>query len=177
MFGCATHATKLDVPASPATTAASPLFHRIVLIGDAGALSAQPVLDTVGRRIRALSPEEQAKTTVLFLGDNVYPSGLPRKDHAKRDEAEAILDAQADLARDFAGRVLMVPGNHDAMGGLVARLERQERYFEKAVTKAKGAPERIDAYLPSNACGGPVEVDLSQEVLLVAVSTPWYLDN
>ena len=50
------------------------IAQRIVLIGDAGQLTngKHPVVDAV----RKLIPLDK-KTTVLFLGDNLYKNGLP----------------------------------------------------------------------------------------------------
>jgi len=175
LVGCVTKQTQIDSLVELAPLEA-PVSHRVVLIGDAGNLNALPVLETVKARLAALSPAEQAKTTVVFLGDNAYPGGLPPKSSPKRQAAEQILDAQASVAGAFAGQVFMVPGNHDTRGGSNSRsIKRQEKYFEKAVTRAVGADERVDAFLPSNGCGGPAEVELSKEGLLVAVNTPWYL--
>jgi hypothetical protein len=51
------------------------ISQRIVLIGDAGELApdgTHPVVDAV----RKLIPL-QKNTTIIFMGDNIYPNGLP----------------------------------------------------------------------------------------------------
>ena len=47
---------------------------RIILIGDAGQLTGgkHPIVDAVRRFIQL-----DKKTTIIFLGDNLYPKGLP----------------------------------------------------------------------------------------------------
>ena len=63
---------------------ASELSQQIILIGDAGVpLEGEPVLKTLGEWA-ALAPE---RTTVVFLGDNIYESGMP--DTAARDRGES----------------------------------------------------------------------------------------
>src|SRR2546426_6662505 len=84
----------------------------LLLIGDAGmsdAGRADPVL-------RALSTEAAIlpqRTTVVFLGDNIYPHGLPPAGDGGRARAESRLRAQVEAATSSGAEVLFIPGNHD----------------------------------------------------------------
>src|SRR5512147_572584 len=70
------------------------ISRRIVLIGDAGQLTngRHPVVDAV----RNLIPLDK-KTTVLFLGDNLYKRGLPDIEYDNYHGARAVLDSQLSL--------------------------------------------------------------------------------
>lgn len=164
-----------DLPAEERHDA--PVVHRLFFVGDAGNDDHAGVLASVKARLAALSPDEQAASTLLFLGDNVYPEGLPNKDDPYREQAEAILQAQLSLAQGYGGRVIFLPGNHDAMGGGTKSIRRQEDFVEKQLTKLLDADQRVDAFLPTDGCSGPVELELAPELLLVVVNSEWFLTD
>ena len=64
---------------------------RIILIGDAGELNfgREPVVDAA----RDLIPLD-SKTTVLYVGDNLYTHGLPDEMMPNYSAAKAILDSK-----------------------------------------------------------------------------------
>jgi len=92
----------------PAAAQADSIEKRIILVGDAGEMQhgTHPELDL----IKQLFNFNTTHTTVLYLGDNVYPHGLPdslSKDFAM---ARAILDDQVGIVkgpRQAQGRLPM----------------------------------------------------------------------
>lgn len=144
------------------------LAQRIVLIGDAGQLTdgRHPVVDAV----RNLIPLD-SKTTVLFLGDNLYKHGLPDAQATNYDKARAVLDSQVSIADNTPAKVYMIPGNHDwengSRGGFDAII-RQQLYvdlLEKPNVK----------YFPEEGCPGPVEVKLDNNTVLILFDSQWWL--
>jgi hypothetical protein len=139
----------------------------VILIGDAGdpKASGEPVLQAL-TRVLAERPDT---TVVLFLGDNVYPLGLPDSADAGFPEASRRLAAQVAFAKSTP--VLFVPGNHDwdksGKDGL-ARIRRQGRFIERE----SGGRARL---LPSDGCPGPETVDVSPRLRLVLLDTEWWL--
>ena len=125
------------------------LVHRLLLIGDAGApVPDDPTLDLLG----IWGDAHPDRTTALFLGDNVYPSGLEEGDRARGEE---ILLQQLQATR---ARKLFVPGNHD-WGFAWNRsftpgvLENQQAFIDEHA--------HLDAALePRHGCPGPVPVEL-----------------
>lgn len=82
--------------------------YRIILIGDAGEINAaQKVIfsDAVNRSL-------PGKTLALFLGDNIYPTGM-EFDSAKQKISEGILKSQYEGLRNAEVPVYFIPGNHD----------------------------------------------------------------
>src|SRR5437868_4857818 len=73
------------------------LANRIVLIGDAGDIlnGRQPVIDAA----RRLIPMDK-KTTVIFLGDNLYSIGLPDDQYSSYNGLRSVLDTQVSLVRN-----------------------------------------------------------------------------
>ena len=90
------------------------ITQRIVLIGDAGQLTngKHPVVDAVRNLIKL-----DKKTTVLFLGDNLYRNGLPNDQSSDYNTARAVLDSQLSVADGTPAKVYMIPGNHDWQNG------------------------------------------------------------
>ncbi len=160
-----------DTLAAPAPGDIGPpaVTHRVLLVGDTGEPASDgpdPVLATLRHHAEAAG---QA-STVVFLGDNVYPDGLPPEGDPGRQEAERRLRVWLDAAGAFPGRTLFIPGNHDwrnATAGGLEQLRRQEAFVEAAL----GA----GSFIPSGGFPGPVTVDLTEDLRLLAVDTEWWL--
>src|SRR5215204_7481273 len=90
------------------------ISQRIILIGDGGELTngKHPVVEAIKQFIKL-----DKKTTVLFLGDNLYSTGLPDDQSAQYQAAKAVLDSQLSVAENTQARILMIPGNHDWKNG------------------------------------------------------------
>ncbi len=145
---------------------AAQLRHRVVLVGDAGAIrSAAPIIEKIGQWSDPLAE----RATVVYLGDNLYPDGLEGPGHTAGKE---ILDLQ--LSASSVQRIL-IPGNHDWAQGHALGWQynkRQEDYVEAA-----GA-----LYAPEEGCPGPVVKVLTAggdgaAVVLVILDTQWWLQR
>jgi len=137
-------ATTLDpLEPDPALPERADLIHRVLLVGDAGVpRESEPVLEAVGTWGNA-HPDQ---TTVLYLGDNLYPSGLEDDD---RERGEAVLRSQ--LEASTASKIFL-PGNHD--WGFPH--QGPDRVIEQQLfVEAAGA-----AFLPRDGCPGPVHHEL-----------------
>ncbi len=169
--GCATMATKYaegfddeDVPTS------KEISQTIYLIGDAG-LSPMGGMNPALKIFKDKLDRADKNSMAIFLGDNIYPAGLPDKKDSTVAyiTAKNHLDAQLKTLENFKGKTLFIPGNHDWYTEGLVGLKREERYVEKWMGD-KGA------YRPDNGC--PIEeIDISDDVLVVAIDTEWYLVN
>jgi len=154
-------------PAIAPSIARADIAATVILIGDAGkpAASGEPVLQAL-TRVLADRPDT---TVVLFLGDNVYPLGLPDSSDVSFPEAARRLSAQLAFAKSTP--VLFIPGNHDwdksGPDGL-ARIRRQGRFIER---ESEGRAH----LLPTDGCPGPETVDVSPRLRLVLLDTEWWL--
>lgn len=173
LFSIPFHVSAQLAPEAPAQKSYAPLSdsltHRIILIGDAGQLDEQkhhPVVEAVEKLI----PMDK-RTTVLFLGDNLYRHGLPYAWDPSYNDAKAVLDSQANIADHTPGMVYFMPGNHDWMqsnpGGWEAVL-RQEQYLnslDKPNLK----------FVPGGGCPGPYEVKLGDDAVIIIFDSQWWL--
>lgn len=153
--------------ASSSVIIAQPV-QTLYLVGDAG----EPLPDNpVGPFLRQRVAATPNPSTVLFLGDNIYPRGMPPLDSKNRDEAEAILRMQADWIRGTGCQGIFIPGNHDwnrgDRGGLAALLSQQ--HFIDSLKD-----EKI-IFLPRDGCPGPVEIPLTDKAVLVIIDSQWPL--
>lgn len=141
---------------------------EIFLIGDTGNISRHKP-DAVLETLKAHISREQ-DSAIVFLGDNIYPRGLPPKGHLLRKEAEATLNAYKESLKNYHGKVIFISGNHDWNKGRKDGYEyvlRQEKYLEDLFGK--------NVFLPSNGCPGPAVVQINKEICLVLINTQWWL--
>lgn len=141
---------------------------RVVLIGDAGDFHGgkHPVVEAVKSRIKF-----DNKTTIVFLGDNLYYTGLPDESYPDYDKRRAVLDTQVNIAKHTPARVFFMPGNHDwnraSKGGYEA-VVRQQRYIDSL-------GDRNVSYYPKDGCPGPVEINISEDVVLLIIDSQWWI--
>lgn len=151
----------------------APLKMRIYLIGDAGEMENghHPVVENLRTR---LSENPEVPTHLIYLGDNIYPLGLPPKKADNRAEAESILKVQLDIWTDLPGKIWMIPGNHDwekgKSGGWNAIL-RAEEFVEE------NFPADKVQWVPESACPGPKAIPLDENTLLITVDSQWWLHS
>lgn len=143
---------------------------RIILIGDGGALinGKHPVASAVKNY---LHPDK--KTTIVYLGDNLYRHGLPDEGNVNYVLSRTVLDSQMAVAANTPAHVYMVPGNHDWSNGSADGWEsllRQEAYVN--LMKEKNVH-----FVPSEGCPGPVEVPISKDVVMIVFDSQWFLHH
>ncbi|MFC6999871.1 metallophosphoesterase [Rufibacter roseus] len=147
-------------------------IHSVALVGDIG--NAGPVeTDSVMQSIKDWLDTEGAKSTIVFLGDNIYPVGLPPEGHRHHQNALQKLYYQLELFKSYEGKVVYLGGNHDwnkgRRNGLTYAL-RQERTICEALNDPL-------AFLPKNATLGPVPLEINDHLLLIVINTQWWVQK
>lgn len=165
--GCGKSYLNLGTLADPLD--ADSLEADVFLIGDAGhpAEEEEPVLNALQQQLA----QTRGRSLVAFLGDNIYPAGLPDSTAPDRKVTEQILRAQMEPLLETRTRGIFIPGNHD-WGGMTSAgweaVQRQERFIE---THGRGLLE----FLPDGGCPGPVVRDVGKSLRLVIIDTHWWL--
>lgn len=164
--GCAVAAQRLP-PAPVPPVPGDSIQLTLLLVGDAGAphRGFEPVLAALTADA-AVRPE---RTVVVYLGDNLYPNGLPDSTDPWRPEAERRLDAQVAVLRNSGARGVFVPGNHGWREGWEA-VRRQDRF----IARAGGGRT---ALRPTDGCPGPDVYDVDPVLRLVLLDTQWWLER
>ena len=144
------------------------LHYRLLLLGDGGIPKPdEPVLKTLGEWAR----KDAAKTSIVFLGDNIYPEGMTER---KEREAKERLTPQLAVVKSAGVHGLFIPGNHDWAGGGAegySAVLAQEKFINDALADAPN-------FLPSGGAPGPVVLELPKAnpaVRLIVLDTHWWL--
>ncbi|NHF60651.1 phosphoesterase [Flavobacteriaceae bacterium TP-CH-4] len=169
LTNCATYKTKYGTTVNtPEIRNDKKLSHTYYLIGDAG-LSPIGGMNPVLRAFKQELDQATENSTAIFLGDNIYPAGLPDKKDSTiaYRVAKSHLDAQLNTLENYKGRPLFIPGNHDWYNEGLKGLERQEDYIKEKL-------EQKNPFLPENGC--PLEVvKVNEQTVIIAIDTEWYL--
>jgi hypothetical protein len=141
---------------------------RIVLIGDAGQLTNghHPVVDAVKRFITL-----DSKTTVLYLGDNLYKTGLPDSQAITYRVMRAVIDSELSVVEGTPSRLWMIPGNHDWKNGGADGFDAVMR--EQLYVNFKG--QKNVHFVPEDGCPGPIEINVTDNIVVIAFDSQWWL--
>lgn len=144
----------------------------VYLIGDAGdPFLASPVLSQLRRDVIEYAP--LTEVVVVFLGDNIYESGLHPPGHPSHEQDVAALEAQLDVLRGTGAKGVFLPGNHDwgyeGERGL-AQIRRQGDYLSAAA-----GPELDVGLVPPAGCPGPRTLRIGETVLMVLLESDLWL--
>ena len=144
------------------------IIHTFYLVGDAGNLDRDEAFQNINILKDSLSKASE-NSTLIFLGDNIYPAGMPKKENKERGLAEKKMDNQISLSKQFKGKTIFIPGNHDWYNNGIKGLKREEDYvIEKLSDKS--------AFAPRNGC--PIETrKINKKLTLILVDTEWVLAN
>lgn len=148
-----------------------PVKYSVYLIGDAGepeGLSGE-VLNTLHKHLA----KSDSNHITIFLGDNIYPHGLPPENDSGRKAAEERINVQLNSVMNDKGRILFIPGNHDWDKGSAdgqEYIKREEEYIENKLNRG-------NVFLPDNGCPGPVEIKLAKDLVLIPIDTEYWLQK
>lgn len=171
LFSCATNSIQKGTQASIRVAYDSinePKSHTFFLIGDAGNTTNPETIKTLELLKKQLDTTNK-NSTLVFLGDNIYPKGMPvDKNSAERVEAEQKLTIQLEVAKNFKGKTIFMPGNHDWYNSLEG-LNEQEKFVTNYLNEKK-------AFLPRKGC--PIEsVKINDQIGLIVVDSEWFLQD
>ncbi|MEO9482686.1 MAG: BamA/TamA family outer membrane protein [Ekhidna sp.] len=143
---------------------------KVYLIGDAGEpKNPDKNLTLLKQKVQDASSED----FLIFLGDNLYPKGLPGKEDAQREELENKLIPQLEIMRSFPGKAFIIPGNHDWAQGRNYGWERALEMEKFIKTYFNGE----DVFLPTGGCPGPYEIPMSDQSTLILLNTQYFLHS
>ncbi|QJX48568.1 metallophosphoesterase [Hymenobacter taeanensis] len=149
----------------------TPPLHRVAVLGDPGAVATDgtdPILQLLSHWQHETGPDG----TIIILGDNIYPTGLPAPEHPARAAAEQRFNALLAALGQYPGTIVLLSGNHDWNKGRPdgwEYLQRQEAYVREHLPRAH--------YLPMGGQPGPVSLQLAEGVLLIVLNTQWWVQT
>ena len=143
------------------------VVHRVIFIGDAGEMNEdqKAVIQSASEKIL------QNKTTVIYLGDNIYPAGIALPGSKNEKQTKEIIRSQFIPMRSKGAPVYFVPGNHDwdRMGadGL-QKIKLQWEYIHNQ-------NDSLLKLVPANGCPDPYEIEVSDSMVIIAFDSEWWL--
>lgn len=143
---------------------------KVFLIGDAG----EP--KSPDKNLMLLQSQFKDATEndfLIFLGDNLYPKGLPSIEDPEREEMENKLIPQLEVMKAFPGKALIIPGNHDWAQG-------RNYGWERALEMERFVRQYFDGQnvlLPIGGCPGPIEIPMSDKSTLIILNTQYFLHS
>jgi hypothetical protein len=143
----------------------------VFLIGDAGEPDPRErskVLDSLAAQA-SVTPQ---KSLIIFLGDNVYPDGIPEEGQAAFADARRRLAVQVNSVPANV-KTIFVPGNHDWAGSGPFGLYSVR--LQEGLIKSIGRGKDV-SMLPGNGCPGPVSLDFGR-LRFIALDTQWWLHS
>ncbi len=153
---------------SAVSTTEAKLEHTFFLVGDAGNADRPDAARTLSFLKKRLDNARE-QSTLLFLGDNIYPAGMPMQGKTERKLAEIKLDNQIALAKDYKGKTIFIPGNHDWYSEGLQGLKRQEKYITEKLGQKK-------SFLPKEGCGIET-LKVADDIALIVIDSQWYMEN
>lgn len=149
------------------SSAQDSIRHRVILIGDAGEIN------NLQRAVIANASQYilQNKTTIVFLGDNIYPDGMALTGERLQTKTEEILRSQYQPMRGKGAAVYFVPGNHDwdKSGPLGLQKIKQQWKF------LNDQNDSLLQLIPANGCPDPVAIHPADRLAVIAFDSEWWL--
>lgn len=143
--------------------------HTIIFFG--GSSGGEDEDQVLLRQIRTEIAAAEDKTTIVLLGNHSGKKGLPDSTSRFRGVAQTTLNRQLALLSGFNGNVVVIPGYLDwASGGRDGnrRALNLENYLSIFLNEDK-------MILPPNGCPGLEELHISDDLVIIAINTQWYL--
>jgi len=157
--------------------------HTVYLIGDTGNAKKDKTIP-IFKFLKAELDQASEDNSIIFLGDNIYPVGMPPKSlEYQRDLAEHKLDVQLDMLENFDGNIMFIPGNHDWAKYGLKGVKRQQKYIEKNLNEQKNGTTDDDDkdweeyFLPRKGCGDPEVVKINDQLVIVLIDSQWWLKD
>lgn len=154
------------------TFAQHDIAHRVIMIGDAGEpdiQSGEPVLIALEKYAKK-NPEN---TTVIFLGDNIYPNGLKDIEDPDRTLYEQRIDAQISVITNSKSSGYFISGNHDWDEGSIDGI----KYIKEQENYINSTNYNLIKYLPKAGCPGPEVIDINNNLNIIFLDTQWWLQD
>ncbi|MCF6133374.1 metallophosphoesterase [Flavobacterium wongokense] len=141
--------------------------HTFYLIGDAGN-AGDSVTNATLSNLRQRLEKADSNSTLIFLGDNIYPVGMPADPkNPEYESAVKKINRQLEVAKKFKGRTIFIPGNHDWYSGIEGL---------KAETKTVTAYLNKDAFQPKDNCAIE-EIKINKNITLIVIDSQWFLED
>jgi hypothetical protein len=150
------------------------LLHTLFFTGDTG----RDTIPSEAMFLLAFEAIDNPKSSVILLGDNVYPQGIERGSGKMR--SERILTAQLELFSTYPGTLSIIPGNHDWAAGKSSGLSaiKKQAVLVDEFTKGNSILKNAGAvYMGKAGSPGPELREVDSAISLIMLDTQWWLQH
>ena len=173
LFSCKSVAKIEPIPNFSIDYDKNDIDKTVFLLGDAGnSDSLTPIFLSLKNELA-----QNPSSTLIFLGDNIYPYGLIPKNEiennskllSERKKAEKHIDSQLKIIENHKKEnIIFVAGNHDWGHDKkqIFVVEEQNYITQKGYN-----------YLPKNGCSTPTVLNLSDSVVLICLDTQYLIQK
>ncbi|MEN0004140.1 MAG: ShlB/FhaC/HecB family hemolysin secretion/activation protein, partial [Bacteroidota bacterium] len=142
-------------------------IHTMYLLGDAGYSTFEKTAPPV-RHLGEVLKTADENSSLVVLGDNIYPDGLVPEDDPTYPIIAHRLKVQLDIIKDFKGQSFIIPGNHEYVAAGIESVKWQEEFVEDYLDKK-------DVFRPKNGCSGPEKEKVHPDILTVFIDSQWWI--
>ncbi len=153
--------------------------HTFFLVGNVGNIELPKRLPPVLSLLKKDLNTAPTASSLVFLGNNIAPDGLPEKGDPNRTLREAQLQKLFTLFDNFKGKTFFAPGSKDWKNGEeygLKALQRQEAFIESYFNN-RFPNEKRDHFLPDGGCSGPEKEKISKDIVMIFVDSQWWIQN
>ena len=147
--------------------------YELYLVGDIGAANSQvtdsDIVDLIKSELRPHSNTQ----SVVFLGNSFSENGLPDAESPEFMAVDKAISACIQKLKDNTDKVYFIPGDsewYDGRNYSNSSLMRVEDYVQ---SKVNGK----NVFVPSNGCGEPKVVQLTDDLMIVLIDSQWVLQG
>lgn len=144
----------------------------LYLIGDTG----KDTIPSETLYLLEFESKSNENSGIIFLGDNVYPRGIPQNAQENSHQARILIN-QLNLFDNYKGHLFIIPGNHDWANGKRKgknNAEAQEQVIANWRQKHNNIKNDVIFY-PSKASPGPETILINQNIRLIFLNSQWFL--
>lgn len=160
LAACASYNPQSKIPAKDNSSTKKPI-HTFFVAGGLGTAEPNSNLE-LQKLLKSYLDKASNESTLLYTGDN-----LPKK--ADKSTRKSYINAQIEIAKDFKGKTVFIPGHHEWSSKNTSEIEWVEDYLKDNNIKNFEV-------LPNNVC--PLEyVEVNETLDILYVDSNWFSIN
>jgi hypothetical protein len=147
--------------------------YEVFLVGDLN-LSKQnqsgvAMLNLIKNQLRSRNSNQ----SIVFLGNTIHEKGLSDEESSDFQFVDELLDHWIPTLRKQTDKLYFIPGNHEWTSGVNNSIENRKAIEQLVEEKANDK----NIFVPSKGCGEPKVVELTDDLVLVMIDSPWLLQG
>ncbi|MEQ9424280.1 MAG: hypothetical protein RJQ09_07695 [Cyclobacteriaceae bacterium] len=171
LLGCATFKPHFEKSVWDSNPQNSELLHTTIIVSNTGSHKdiAPSIWSLANREI-----DNAGENSTLIINGGVGPKfGMPDSSHlAKRTFFNEKLQQSLEVLANSNGKKIVVPGYYEWGNGRkdgIQRINRLEKNLNNQLSD--------QVVFPADGCAGPIEIDLNDQTVLLAINTQWWFQE